>query len=62
MADPVNSLPPITAAPSAEPIGPMELHNLAIPLLGRTLTIERMTIPAGLAQWLAPLVLAELSP
>ena len=59
---PVSFVPPITAAPSAEPIGPMELHVVSIPLLGRTLTVERVTIPAGLVQWLAPLVLAELSP
>ena len=58
---PVSFVPPITAAPSAEPIGPMELHVVSIPLLGRTLTVERVTIPAGLVQWLAPLVLAELS-
>ena len=62
MADPVNSLPPITAAPSAEPIGPVELHNLAIPVLGRTVTVERMTIPAGLAQWLSQMMLAKAAP
>ena len=57
-----NDYPIGTQTQPAEPIGPVELHNLAIPLLGRTLTVERVTIPTGLVQWLAPLVLAELSP
>ena len=53
-----NDYPIGTQTQPAEPIGPVEMHNLAIPLLGRTLTVERVTIPAGLVQWLAPLVLA----
>ena len=58
----INDYPIGNQATPAEPIGPVEMHNLAIPLLGRTLTVERVTIPAGLVQWIAPLVLAELSP
>ena len=58
----INDYPIGAQTQPAEPIGPMELHNLTIPVFGRAITVERMTISAGLAQWLAPLVLAELSP
>ena len=58
MSDPVSFVPPITATTPAEPTGLVELHNLTIPVFGRAITVERMTIPAGLVQWLAPLVLA----
>ena len=58
----INDYPIGAQTTPAEPIGPVEMHNLTIPVFGRTVTVERMTIPAGLAQWLAPLVLAELSP
>ena len=57
-----NDYPIGTQTQPAEPIGPVEMHNLAIPLLGRTLTIERMTIPAGLVQWIAQMMLAKVAP
>ena len=55
-----NDYPIGNQATPAEPIGPVELHNLTIPVFGRAITVERMTIPAGLVQWLAPLVLGRL--
>ena len=57
-----NDYPIGNQATPAEPIGPVEMHDLTIPVFGRTVTVERMTIPARLVQWLAPLVFAELSP